>query len=432
MDEQDRNKLKTNRTFIIKNLENVVDVVDRLLSNNVVTDGMKEDIEAEKGKSSQIRKMLDILPRRGPEAFQQFLQILADTENGFIANQLYPGFVSIVGTNNTASYGQSSSNNLDSDPLPPNWPNEKAVTEKIKVIYCNPDMRKTWNDQMVYKMRKKVRGKVLVINNKIFFGPLEKDKEGKKRVKLSERLGTERDQEAVKTLFEQLHFYVEILKDQKAQDIKDVLQKEKDDPFHRGADCFILIILTHGTNNGVYGVDGNVVNLEEIKTFLDGQNFPVMADKPKLLFIQACRGEDYDFGAVPSTDKEIDDLKSKLNKLQVADNNIPDAQLEVKLPTKSHFLVAMASTLDSVSFRNTAYGSWFIQAIVYIFKKYAWKEDILSMLSKVNMLVSRGRALYGDKETVAVSEFQATMLRQFYFFPGLYDEASSPIMHPTS
>lgn len=45
MDEQDRNKLKTNRTFIIKNLENVVDVVDRLLANNVVTDGMKEDIE---------------------------------------------------------------------------------------------------------------------------------------------------------------------------------------------------------------------------------------------------------------------------------------------------------------------------------------------------------------------------------------------------
>lgn len=72
----------------------------------------------ERGKQAQIRKLLDILPRRGPEAFQQFLQILADTENGFIANQLCPGFVSIVGTNTTASYGQSSSNNLDSDPLP--------------------------------------------------------------------------------------------------------------------------------------------------------------------------------------------------------------------------------------------------------------------------------------------------------------------------
>lgn len=432
MNDQDRNKLKVNRTFIIKNLENVIDVVDRLLAFDIITEGMKEEIEAEKGKQSQIRKILDILPRRGPEAFKQFLHILSDTSNGFIANQLSPGFAPITGENLTASYGQSSSNDLDLDQLPTNWPNEKAVTEEIKVIYCNSDMRKKWNDQMVYEMRKKIRGKVLVINNKIFYGPLEEDKDEKKRVKLSQRFGTERDEMAVKSLFEQLHFYVEVLKDQKAQDIRDVLQKETEDPLHRGADCFVLIILTHGTNDGVYGVDGSVVSLEEIKTSLDGQHFPEMADKPKLLFIQACRGEDYDFGAVPSTKKDIDDLKSKLEKLELADKNTPDAQLEIKLPTKSHFLVAMASTLDSVSFRNTAYGSWFIQAIVYIFKKYACKEDILSMLSKVNLLVSRGRAYYGDKETLAVSEFQGTLLRQFYFFPGLYDESSSPITHPTS
>ena len=64
-------------------------------------------------------------------------------------------------------------------------------------------------------MGKKPRGRVLVINNKIFFGPLEEDGFGRKRVTLQNREGTEQDQRKIEEVFEQLNFIVDVFQDKK-------------------------------------------------------------------------------------------------------------------------------------------------------------------------------------------------------------------------
>lgn len=64
-------------------------------------------------------------------------------------------------------------------------------------------------------MGKKPRGRVLVINNKIFYGPLEEDQLGRKRVTLQTREGTEQDQRQIKEVFEQLNFLVDVFQDKK-------------------------------------------------------------------------------------------------------------------------------------------------------------------------------------------------------------------------
>ena len=75
------------------------------------------------------------------------------------------------------------------------------------------------------------------------------------------------------------------------QKIVDILQEEaRDVQFHRNADCFILIILTHGTQNAIYGSDGKTVDIKEIKDMFNARNFFCMENKPKLFFFQACRG----------------------------------------------------------------------------------------------------------------------------------------------
>ena len=40
-----------------------------------------------------------------------------------------------------------------------------------------------------------------------------------------------------------------------------------------------------------------------------------------------------------------------------------------------------------VSWRDTERGSWFMQAIVYVFQKWASQEDLLSMMTEVNRIV---------------------------------------------
>lgn len=76
-----------------------------------------------------------------------------------------------------------------------------------------------------------------------------------------------------------------------SQKIEDILKQEASDvQFHRHADCFILVILTHGTQNAIYGSDGKTVELRVIKDIFNARNFACMDTKPKLFFIQACRG----------------------------------------------------------------------------------------------------------------------------------------------
>lgn len=85
------------------------------------------------------------------------------------------------------------------------------------------------------------------------------------------------------------------------QDIKDILRQEVKKDFHRTADCFVLVIMTHGTSGSIYGTDGKTVSIEEIKKQFNGENFPAMADKPKVLLIQACRGGNAAFWSVTVT-----------------------------------------------------------------------------------------------------------------------------------
>ena len=54
---------------------------------------------------------------------------------------------------------------------------------------------------------------------------------------------------------------------------------------HHDADCFVLIILSHGVKEGVYGVDGVISPVQLIEP-IKGSNCPGLIGKPKLIFIQ--------------------------------------------------------------------------------------------------------------------------------------------------
>lgn len=43
---------------------------------------------------------------------------------------------------------------------------------------------------------------------------------------------------------------------------------------------------------------------------------------------------------------------------------------------------------DYVSIRNTEFGSWFIQAVAYVFSKFAHKNELLHLMIKVSEKVA--------------------------------------------
>ena len=55
----------------------------------------------------------------------------------------------------------------------------------------------------------------------------------------------------------------------------------------------VVCILSHGNNGIIYGRDEGSVPVDDILTTLDNEKCIIMASKPKLFIIHACRGGMY-------------------------------------------------------------------------------------------------------------------------------------------
>lgn len=64
------------------------------------------------------------------------------------------------------------------------------------------------------------------------------------------------------------------------------------------SDCIAFIIMTHGDDGDMLHAKDRIYNLDEMicKKFT-ATMCPSLAGKPKLFFIQACKGDDRDFGS---------------------------------------------------------------------------------------------------------------------------------------
>ncbi|KAL3194451.1 hypothetical protein MRX96_046079 [Rhipicephalus microplus] len=113
-------------------------------------------------------------------------------------------------------------------------------------------------------------------------------------------------------------------------------------------DCFVCCFLTHGETDVLYGTDGKFPVSAVMEPF-HGDVCSSLLGKPKLFFIQACRGDRLDSG----TQAVLDTADS---------------------PNRIYRFY---------SWRNTMQGSWFIQALCSVLRQRAHVADLLSMLTVV-------------------------------------------------
>eukprot|EP00058_Branchiostoma_floridae_P001057 XP_002586545.1 hypothetical protein BRAFLDRAFT_287672 [Branchiostoma floridae] len=261
-------------------------------------------------------------------------------------------------------------------------------------------------------MRAKPRGRALIINNKTFSG------------RLNTRSGTDVDCSNLKGLFQFLNFHVKVENDKSAADICDLLlQYSQLD--HGSYDSFILAVLSHGVEGQIYGTDERLLPVKKITEYFDNLHCKTLVGKPKLFFIQACRGDKLDRGIEqtdaagadspepPATPTEEELVRRLLEESMVVEET--DAMRDT-LPTQSDMLLAYATVPGFVSWRNSMAGSWFIQALTEVLTQYAPEEDLLSMLTIVNdKVATRFQSAGKNKQMPA----PVTMLRKKLFFnPG--------------
>ena len=58
--------------------------------------------------------------------------------------------------------------------------------------------------------------------------------------------------------------------------------------------CFMAFIMSHGNEKGIAGTDGNSVTADTLSSYITPKECKQLENKPKIFFIQACRGSEVD------------------------------------------------------------------------------------------------------------------------------------------
>uniref|UniRef100_A0A5F5PEC5 Caspase-8 n=1 Tax=Equus caballus TaxID=9796 RepID=A0A5F5PEC5_HORSE len=214
----------------------------------------------------------------------------------------------------------------------------------------------------------------------------------------------ELSREALSMTFTELHFEVVPYKNSTAKDICDAL-REYQEMDHKKKDCFICCILSHGDKGIIYGCDGQEASIYELTSYFTGSNCPSLAGKPKIFFIQACQGDNYQKGIAVETDSELTDAYLEM-----------DSSFQKRcIPDEADFLLGMATVNNCVSYRNPLEGTWYIQSLCQSLRERCPRgEDILTILTNVNFEVSSK----DDKKNMGKQMPQPTFtLRKRLVFP---------------
>ncbi|XP_078616689.1 uncharacterized protein LOC144884978 isoform X2 [Branchiostoma floridae x Branchiostoma japonicum] len=293
-----------------------------------------------------------------------------------------------------------------------------VVTSRTSLTQMRPSQQ---NDY--YKMTSDPRGLALIISNINFTDPS------------MSRSGGEKDLDTLRRICEKLKLQQEIREDLTSQEIEaaaeDVSRRD-----HSSYDCFVLFLLTHGDVAGVLGTDGQRVSVDSIVSSF--QACQSLVGKPKIFFIQACRGVDRDPGqehtdttgtldegrSTPQAGREASDGATEPTKPPPPPTSAPAASAaslespdtgEKTLPTASDRLVMYATVHGHVSWRNSDTGTWLIQVLTDVITEHAETETLLEMLTRVNAKVADFKTQH--QEYKQEPEVTHTLRKKLYFFP---------------
>ncbi|XP_055034677.2 caspase-3 [Misgurnus anguillicaudatus] len=199
-----------------------------------------------------------------------------------------------------------------------------------------------------YNMKYPSIGQCVIINNKNFH----------KQTGMGIREGTDVDVKKLMEVFMNLGFKIRISNDQTVSQMKDLLTNVSKSDHSRSA-MFVCVLLSHGDDGVIYGTDGSI-DLKDLVQVFRGDRCSTLVGKPKLFFIQACRGTGLDPGVET------------------------DSGGQSRIPVEADFLYGYSTVADYYSWRSPSKGSWFISSLCEMLSKYGRQLEIIQILTRVN------------------------------------------------
>ena len=242
------------------------------------------------------------------------------------------------------------------------------------------------NDQFVIG-----KGIALVITNTIFRSRM-------RNLWLPNRPGAQYDKTKILAFCRSFGFTYFYRDDLTAEEMIQVCESFSKTAF-RLYDALLVFISSHGDEGDViYGTDGNSITVNNVISKFRG--IVSLANKPKLFFMQNCRGRNSDGG--------VDTVQ-------------PDSPpiIPARIPIEADTLVAYSTVDGYESYRDVTQGSWFITVLMEVLNERDHGMNLTDLLSIVNKRVAR-LDYHGRKQ---MSCFESTLRKPVYLRerePGMY------------
>ncbi|XP_018021912.1 caspase-1-like isoform X1 [Hyalella azteca] len=225
----------------------------------------------------------------------------------------------------------------------------------------------TLADDEFYNMNHKRRGDCIIFSH---------DKYDSK-MHLGQRDTSSADAKLCQKTFQKLGFEVQIHNNLKKKDLLDILQKESERD-HSDCDALVVVFMSHGEN--LKGLEYLCAYDDKFRTTklwepFTGDKCPTLAGKPKLFFIQACRGDKIDKGVG----------------LRVTTDSIAFTAEEYVVPAHADLLVMWGSFEGLFSFRSSRggiNGSVFLHFLSLALKEEGTSTPLMDILIKVTRRVA--------------------------------------------
>lgn len=368
-------------TFVEKvSTQMINQLLDDILLDGIINEMEKESIIEENSiRSDKARRLIDSVKKKGERASKKLIAHIQRRD---------PELSAELGL----SCGQ---------PAPP-----AAEPQMDQNLSIDAFWREKQNDKNVYPGTKNaISNRVaLVITNITFTN------------QLLNRKGAEKDEDNMEILLKGLGYEVVKHRNLTGKAIEDAITDFSKHPKLKDTDSVVVVIMSHGKLGAVCGVNSQSevsgddnFSLDNIYIHLGPKNCPALLDKPKIILIQACRGEEK--GGVILADN----LYLAENPAMGDDANIEDDNLRVVHKEKD-FISLLCCTPGTVAYREPSRGSFLIQVLVDVFNGSAARDDLEELFRKV---MCRFEDLpIGNRRQMPTKE-RCTLTKHFYFYPGL-------------
>ncbi|PAV71706.1 hypothetical protein WR25_27069 [Diploscapter pachys] len=378
-------------------------VCGSLVQQNIFNDAIVEKIKAYSNVDERRMQLFKELKSRGNQAFDAFYVALHDTGQGKFCQFIETYVNDAVRIRSRSSVSSVSmlpvrvplSPSFASTSNEPNWKDklpplgeepEGLLNIEVDHIDGDSDQQQAMlmferDRNIIYPNFADPKGLCLIINNENFR-------------QMPRRVGTHVDRENMRQLFLKLGYYVQIEDDLTTMEMGMVMEKYAMNDLHRNAHSAVIIVLTHGEHEQLLGVNDDAISIYKFLDYLSPLKAPYLRGKPKIVFIQACRGEMRDLGVehVDATDDGsgslMPDWPSFKLPLPTCMRPIIERENPLLIPVEADIFIGYATPPYYVSWRNSLRGSWFIQAICQVFSKFARDQDLATLLTMVNQRVA--------------------------------------------